>query len=75
MKLKIEIELDGAAFVPGSDDPAPHDVANAAADEAGRILEKYVERIRFGGGFDTPGELHPLRDTNGNRCGFAKVEE
>lgn len=63
MKLKIEIDMDGAAF---EDSPA---------DEAGRILEKYVERIRFGGGFDEPGEDYRLRDGNGNRVGFARVEE
>ena len=75
MKLTIQIEMDGAAFAPSSNDPAPHDIANAAADEAGRILERYAELIRFGGGFDAPGESRLLRDTNGNRCGFAKVEE
>jgi hypothetical protein len=67
MKLKIEIEMDGAAF---EDSPF---------GEAQGVLQRWFQRAQRDGGMmageDLPWQEWSLRDINGNRCGFARVEE
>ena len=57
MKLRIEIEMDNAAF------------EHAPGEEAGRILADVAEHLRV----DGPRYDRGLQDSNGNRVGFIKV--
>ena len=59
MKLKIEIQMDNAAFEDG------------AGIEAARILKALAED--FQDRDLLPGEMFRLRDVNGNKVGEAKV--
>lgn len=60
MKLKIEINLNHAAFeFPGG------------GAEVARILRKLADRMD--GEQPTPGDVTPCMDCNGNRVGEARV--
>lgn len=59
MKLKIEINMDNAAFSPTS------------GTEVARILRKLADRIE--GEDCTPGDVTPCIDLNGNKVGKAQV--
>jgi hypothetical protein len=65
MKLKIEIDMDGAAF---EEFPA-QEVARMIEARMSEWTPESFEELAL------RGEALPLRDTNGNRCGFARVEE
>jgi hypothetical protein len=60
MKLKIEINMDNAAFEPDN------------GTEAARILRKLADEID-GGHYPASSIVKPLRDYNGNEVGKAKV--
>ncbi len=59
MKLKLEIEMDNAAF----------DDGNGGNSEAARILREAADRIESGN--DNTG----LLDSNGNRVGNCCIED
>lgn len=60
MKLKIEIEMNNAAFDPE---------IGHAAHEVARILREYAEDLRVGNhGFN-----RTVRDANGNKVGEARI--
>jgi len=62
--LRIEIETENAAF---DDEPA---------SEAARILRDLASRLeREGVGEESHGREFKLSDINGNRVGFARVDE
>lgn len=60
MKLTIEINLDNAAF--DGDD---------GAQEVKFVVSRFVNKA--GNNVRIPGALFQLYDTNGNRCGTARV--
>lgn len=60
MKLRIEIELDNAAF----EDGGPGEVERILLDIASRLPDPLDE---------TNGKL-VLHDINGNWCGFARID-
>ncbi len=62
MKLKIEIDMDNAAF---EDEPGL---------EAGRIIENNLDWIR-GVTENCVGMTHSLSDVNGNKVGYVRVTE
>ena len=62
MKLKIEIEMDNAAFKEADE-----------GFEVARILAHVAEVIEAGNLGMSPGATMRLRDINGNTCGTAKV--
>ena len=61
MTLKIEIEMDNAAF------------EGQSGSEAARILRKIAGRIE--GEDCVPGDITPCMDFNGNKVGTAEVVE
>lgn len=61
MKLRIEIDLDNAAFMEGG----PAEVERILIDVASRIPDPLDQ---------TGGELS-LHDLNGNYCGFARIDD
>jgi hypothetical protein len=68
MRLKIEIEMDGAAFEDGPE----MEVQRILQGLFGYHLEDLLRPSRE---YGAPGAGRTLRDTNGNRAGFARVEE
>jgi hypothetical protein len=61
MRLKIEIEMDGAAFEPDN------------GTEAARILRELADDMEGGIVATASGSSATLRDINGNRVGEATV--
>lgn len=68
MTLKIEIEMDNAAFESGEDRPEYVD-----ASEPARILQKLI--VGWKGTELQHGDNWTLRDINGNKVGQAEVVE
>ena len=60
VKLKLEIQMDNAAF-----DPHPNTEVAAILRDLASKVQNYDEL--------EPGYLRPLHDTNGNKIGYAKV--
>ncbi len=67
MKLRIEIDMDGAAF------------EECNGDEVARVLRDVADRIDGADLFAAPVSLYPsepadvLMDSNGNTCGRVEV--
>ena len=71
MKAIIEIDMSGAAFEPGDNNPIQR--YTAASRELRSILDEACRRIeghRLG-----PGDTWKLLDANGNTCGTFRIEE
>lgn len=67
MKLKIEIEMDNAAF----EAPGDNTSRFRNASEPARILDRLAQEIKHNT-LET-GDTWTLRDINDNGCGKAKV--